>query len=94
MGRRTPGRTCRDLYSLLCHPTWLRVAHRHVNANQGRETAGVDGAIMARFNGDVAGNLARSVSRSKPRPSNLLPVRRVYILKSQWEEAALRHPDH
>jgi len=33
----------RDLYSLLCNDTWLRVAHHAVNTNQGRETAGIDG---------------------------------------------------
>ena len=48
-----------DLYSLLCNITWLRVAHLHVNTNQGRETAGVDGETMARFNGDLEGNLTR-----------------------------------
>jgi len=35
-----------DLYSLLCHEVWLRVAHHHVNANQGRETAGIDGETI------------------------------------------------
>ena len=36
----------RDLYSLLCQETWLRVAHHSVNTNQGRETAGIDGRTM------------------------------------------------
>ncbi len=49
----------RDLYSLLCHETWLRVAHHSVNTNQGRETAGIDGRTMSHFNGDLEGNLAR-----------------------------------
>src|SRR2546427_12215941 len=46
-----------DLYSLLCHEVWLRVAHHHVNANQGRETAGIDGETMSNFNGNLEGNL-------------------------------------
>ena len=40
----------RDLYSLLCQETWLRVAHHSVNTNQGRETAGIDGRTMSHFN--------------------------------------------
>ena len=48
-----------DLYSLLCNVVWLRVAHQHVNTNQGRETAGIDGESMSHFNGDLDGNLAR-----------------------------------
>ena len=49
----------RDLYSLLCNETWLRVAHHSVNTNQGRETAGIDGQSMSNFNGDVDGNIHR-----------------------------------
>ena len=87
-----PGERRRDLYSLLCHPTWLRVAHRHVNANQGRETAGVDGAIMARFNGDVAGNLARLSESLKAKTFEPMPVRRVYILKANGKKRPLGIP--
>jgi hypothetical protein len=43
----------RELYHLLCREAWLRAAHHAVNANQGRETAGVDSKTMSHFNGDV-----------------------------------------
>ena len=65
-----PADQYRDLYSLLCHETWLRVAHHAVNTNQGRETAGIDGRTMSHFNGDVEGNLGRLRKRSKPKPLN------------------------
>ena len=48
-----------ELYHLLCNEVWLRVAHHTVNANQGRETAGIDGYTMNNFNGDVDGNITR-----------------------------------
>ena len=67
-----PAKQFVDLYSLLCHEVWLRVAHHHVNANQGREAAGMDGETMRNFNGNlealVSGNsgdflLSRTVDR-------------------------------
>ena len=80
--------------STACSAThWLRVAHLHVNANQGRETAGVDGATMARFNGDVGAILPASASRSKPKPLNPCLSTGVHP-QSQREEEALRHSHH
>ena len=52
-----PADQYRDLYSLLCHETWLRVAHHSVNTNQGRETAGVDWQSMSNFNRNLEENL-------------------------------------
>src|SRR4030095_6037107 len=43
----------RELSSLRWNPIWLRVAHHHVNTNQGRETAGIDGQRMSTFNGNL-----------------------------------------
>ena len=63
-----------DLYSLLCHPTWLRVAHCHVHTNRGRETAGIDGETMSRFNGDLEGNLARLRASLKAKTFEPRPV--------------------
>ena len=70
-----------DLYSLLCNVVWLRVAHQHVNTNQGRETAGIDGESMSHFNGDLDGNLARLTTRLKTETFEPVPVRRTDIDK-------------
>ena len=76
-----PADQYRDLYSLLCHETWLRVAHLSVNTNQGRETAGIDGESMMHFNGDIEGNLATLRDMLKAKVFEPMPVRRVYIPK-------------
>ena len=76
----------RDLYSLLCHPVWLRVAHHHVNTNQGRETAGIDGQSMSHFNGDLEGNLERLRETLKAKTFEPMPVRRVYIPKTDGKK--------
>jgi len=78
-----------DLYSLLCNITWLRVAHLHVNTNQGRETAGVDGETMARFNGDLEGNLTRLREALKAKTFEPRPVKRVYIPKANGKKRPL-----
>ena len=78
-----------DLYSLLCNITWLRVAHLHVNTNQGRETAGVDGETMSRFNGDLEGNLTRLREALKAKTFEPLPVKRVYIPKANGKKRPL-----
>jgi RNA-directed DNA polymerase len=77
-----PADQYRDLYSLLCHETWLRVAHHAVNTNQGRETAGIDGRTMSHFNGDLEGNLGRLREALKAKTFEPMPVRRVYIPKA------------
>jgi RNA-directed DNA polymerase len=70
-----------NLYSLLCNEVWLRVAHQKVNANQGRETAGIDHESMSNFNGDLEGNLERLRMMLKAKTFEPIPVRRVYIPK-------------
>jgi RNA-directed DNA polymerase len=70
-----------NLYSLLCHEVWRRVAHQKVNANQGRATAGIDQESMSNFNGDLEGNLARLRMMLKAKTFAPIPVRRVYIPK-------------
>jgi RNA-directed DNA polymerase len=67
-----------DLYSRLCNPVWLRVAHQKVNANQGRETAGIDGQSRRDCNADREGNLERLRQRLRAKTFAPLPVRRVY----------------
>ena len=75
-----------DLYSLLCNVVWLRVAHQAVNANQGRETAGIDGKTMSHFNEDVEGNLQRLSEALKAKTFEPMPVKRVYIPKPNSEK--------
>ena len=80
---RDPNHKFGDLYSLLCHDTWLRVAQLHVNvplaANQGSETAGVDRETMSRFLGDLDGNITRLQASLQAKTFEPMPVRRVYI---------------
>jgi RNA-directed DNA polymerase len=81
-----------DLYSLLCNPLWLRVAHQKVNSNQGRETAGIDGQSMRDFNTDLEGNLERLRQLLRAKTFEPLPVRRVYIPKSNGKKRPLGIP--
>jgi RNA-directed DNA polymerase len=81
-----------DLYSLLCNVVWLRVAHQHVNTNQGRETAGIDGESMSHFNGDLDGNLARLTTLLKTETFEPVPVRRTYIDKPNGGKRPLGIP--
>jgi RNA-directed DNA polymerase len=84
-----PGAQYRELYHLLCHEDGLRVAHHAVNANQGRETAGVDSKTMSHFNGDVEGNLKRLSAALKAKAFEPMPVRRVYIPKADGKTRPL-----
>src|SRR3989454_12091560 len=81
-----------DLYSLLCNEVWLRVAHHKVNSNQGRETAGIDGMSMSNFNGNLEGNLETLSQLLKAKTFEPLPVRRVYIPKSNGKKRPLGIP--
>jgi retron-type reverse transcriptase len=78
-----------NLYGLLCNATWLRVAHLHVNANQGRDTAGTDGETMSRFLGNVEGNIERLRAALKAKTFEPQPVRRVYIPKAHGKKRPL-----
>ena len=89
MGNRGTHKAIVDLYSLLCNPLWLRVAHQKVNANQGRETAGIDGQSMRDFNADLEGNLERLRQLLRAKTFEPLPVRRVYIPKSHGKKRPL-----
>jgi RNA-directed DNA polymerase len=81
-----------DLYSLLCNEVWLRVAHHHVNTNQGRETAGIDARTMSGFNGNPEGNLERLRTALKTKVFEPEPVRRVYIPKANGKERPIGIP--
>jgi len=81
-----------NLYGLLCHEVWLRVAHHTVNSNQGRETAGIDKYTISNFNGDVDGNITRLSEALKAKTFEPLPVRRVYIPKANGKTRPLGIP--
>ena len=81
-----------DLHSLLCNDEWLRVAHKKVNSNQGRETAGVDGESMRDFNGNLEGNLEKLRQQLKAKIFEPQPVRRVYIPKANGNKRPLGIP--
>jgi RNA-directed DNA polymerase len=74
-------RKFRDLYSLLCNEIWLRVAHKSVSSNAGRETAGIDGVTMSNFNGNLDRHLGELKADLKARIFEPLPVDRAYVPK-------------
>ena len=83
---KEPEHQFENLYGLLCNEIWLRVAHHSVNANQGRETAGIDGKTMRNFNADVDGNITRLSEALKAKTFEPIPVKRVYIPKPNSEK--------
>ena len=75
-------RKFKDLYSLLCNEIWLRVAHKSVSANAGRETAGIDGMTMSHFTENLDRHLEELKNDLKARIFEPLPVERAYVPKS------------
>jgi len=89
---KEPEHQFENLYGLLCNEVWLRVAHHHVNTNQGRETAGIDARTMSGFNGNLDGNLERLRGALKSKVFEPMPVRRVYIPKANGRERPIGIP--
>jgi retron-type reverse transcriptase len=87
-----PNDKYRELYHLLCTKRWLRVAHHAVNANQGRETAGIDSKTMSNFKADIDGNITRLSEALKAKTFEPMPVRRVYIPKANGKKRPLGIP--
>jgi RNA-directed DNA polymerase len=75
-----------DLYELLCNEVWLRVAAHRVLRNQGSRTAGVDWQTKANFLADLDGNIGRLQEALKAKDFEPMPVKRVYIPKSNSEK--------
>jgi RNA-directed DNA polymerase len=75
-----------DLYSLLCHEVWLRVAAHEVLRNKGSETAGIDGKTKSNFLGDFDGYIKSLKEALKAKTFEPMPVRRVYIPKPDSEK--------
>jgi RNA-directed DNA polymerase len=82
----------RDLYSLLCNESWLRMAQAHIQANQGSETAGTDGMTMTRYLGDLDGNILRLQASLKAKTFEPQPVRRTYIPKANGKKRPIGIP--
>jgi RNA-directed DNA polymerase len=89
---REPGHQFENLYDLLCNEVWLGAAHRKVNTNAGRETAGIDSETMSDFNGNLHGNLERLRELLQTKCFEPLPVRRVYIPKANGRKRPLGIP--
>ena len=85
-------RKFKDLYSLLCNIEWLRVAHKKVNSNRGRETAGIDRIAMWNFNENLDNNLDKLREELKAKTFEPCPVLRVYIPKPNGKERPLGIP--
>jgi RNA-directed DNA polymerase len=80
---QAPNHRFDDLYSLLCHRDWLRLAHAYVAQNAGSKTAGCDGIDMEYFNRDPEGNLQALHEALTAETFAAMPVRRVYIPKAK-----------
>ena len=78
-----------DLYSLLYHDTWIRAAHAKVNRNNGRNTPGIDGETMARFNENLERNLGELKEQLKTETFEPLPVRRK-ILRERKRDGRMK----
>lgn len=85
-------RKIKDLYSLLCNQEWLREAHKHVNTNHGRNTAGIDGVIMHKFNENLDHNIKELSEQLKAKTFEPQPVKRVYIPKANGKLRPLGIP--
>ena len=81
-----------NLYYLLCHSQWLRVAWGHVSTNAGSETAGVDQETMTTFNEPPDKKLAALREQLKAGTFEPMPVRRVYIPKANGKQRPLGIP--
>lgn len=82
------------LYRLICRPEWIRNALKAILSNQGARTAGIDGVTKKVLTSDSAQaefveQLREELRLSQFRP---LPVRRVYIPKSNGKQRPLGIP--
>jgi RNA-directed DNA polymerase len=81
-----------DLYHLLYDESWLRLAHDYVKQNAGSMTAGCDGINMNIFDEKLEENLQSLARELKSEAFVPVPVRRVYIPKSNGKVRPLGIP--
>jgi retron-type reverse transcriptase len=89
---RAPDHRFDDLYGLVCHEDWLRLAQEYVARNAGSKTAGCDGISMTEFEADLEGNLTRLRRGLQSDTFAACPVRRVYIPKANGKMRPLGIP--
>jgi RNA-directed DNA polymerase len=75
-----------NLYGMLCNEVWLRAAAHKTLRNEGSVTAGVDGMTKSNFLGDFDGNINGLKEALKAKTFEPMPVKRVYIPKSNSEK--------
>ena len=90
--RDNPQHRFTNLYSLLHWDYWIESAAAAVLARPGSSTAGVDGKTRNTFLGDYDGQIARILREMKSKTYQPLPVRRVYIPKSDGRKRPLGIP--
>jgi group II intron reverse transcriptase/maturase len=73
---RDPHHRFEDLYGLLYNPDWLEMARRHVSHNKGKNTPGVDGMTMTKFEANLEGNMLALRTALKAGTFRPDPVRR------------------
>jgi RNA-directed DNA polymerase len=83
---KDPAHPFENLYGLLGHEVWLRVAAHKVLQNQGRGTAGIDGMSKSNFLGDPDRYLRSLQESLKAKTFEPEPVKRVYIPKPNSEK--------
>lgn len=83
-----------DLFNLVCHSGYLRVAFEHVARNKGARTAGVDGVTVRRIvdGGHVEAFLAGIAASLKDGSYRPAPVRRVLVPKPGGKSRPLGIP--
>ena len=83
-----------DLFNLVCHPDYLRVAWDHVARNKGARTAGVDGVTVRQIvEADrVEAFLSEVAARLKDGSYRPAPVRQVLIPKPGGKSRPLGIP--
>jgi group II intron reverse transcriptase/maturase len=83
---KEPEHRFENLYGLLCHEVWLRVAAHKVLQNKGSGTAGIDGMTKSNFLGDPDGYIRSLQASLKAKTFEPEPVKRVYIPKPNSEK--------
>src|SRR6516225_7886585 len=89
---RAPNHRFDDLYGLVCHKDWLRLAQEYVAHDAGSKTAGCDGINMTEFEADLEGNLDKLRQSLQSDTFVACPVRRVYIPKANGKMRPLGIP--
>lgn len=82
------------LYRLICRTDWIRNALDAILSNQGAKTAGIDGITKQSLTSETAkANLVREIEEElRNKQFRPLPVRRVYIPKSNGKQRPLGIP--